>query len=302
MRDAWIHTLAPPVVLLTTCAMAWSQHSLEMVDGPLRRDGFVGYLQAETVKVSEIPPWPGLRGKVVAADESTGRYVLILAPGSGRGEIAVPRVSQSVEMLVLSGRVQFGSRPLERLDFVFVPPATDIPTLTADGEASLLVFIDPPSSDPEVVSSQQARGIQWVSHADDGWEPAQVALPAGVTARLEIFHLKRDPDTTARTWLVSLSGSMKIPWEVHSMIEEGFLVQGQYRLAECLPSGTVVGEYREGGYFRRPAGVPHSGPESGPLSHVIWLQRAPVALDVTFHDGCVDGRAISEASVDATMP
>ncbi len=294
--------MAASVALLTTCAMAWAQNSLEVVDGPLRRDGFVGFLQAETVEESQIPPWPGLRGKVIAADHSTGRYVLILTPGSGQGEIAFPRVSQSLEMLVLSGRMQFGSRPMERLDFVYVPPATDIPNLTAAGEASLLVFIDPPSSDPEVVSLQQARGIQWVSYADDGWEPAQVALSAGVTAKLEIFHLKRDPFTTARTWLVSLSGSMKIPWEVHSMIEEGFLVQGQYRLAECLPSGTVVGEYHEGGYFRRPAGVPHSGPESGPLSDVIWLQRAPVALDVTFHDGCVDGRATSAASVDPTMP
>ena len=41
----------------------------------------------------------------------------------------------------------------------------------------------------------------------------------------------------------------------------------------------------------RPGGIPHSGPESGPVGEVVWLQRSPVALDVTLFGRCVDGRA-----------
>jgi hypothetical protein len=44
----------------------------------------------------------------------------------------------------------------------------------------------------------------------------------------------------------------------------------------------VSGDYQPGGYFRRPAGVLHSGPASGTAAGAIWLQRAPAALDVTF--------------------
>jgi hypothetical protein len=84
---------------------------------------------------------------------------------------------------------------------------------------------------------------------------------------------------------------MKVPWEVHSMVEEGYVMEGDYVLAECLPDRTVVGDYVQGGYFWRPGGIPHSGPESGPRNGVIWLQRSAVALDVVFYQQCRDGRA-----------
>jgi quercetin dioxygenase-like cupin family protein len=105
------------------------------------------------------------------------------------------------------------------------------------------------------------------------------------------MHLKKDPFTSARTWYVRLGPGMRMPWEVHSMVEEGYVMQGRYTLAECLPARTVIGDYREGGYFWRPGGIPHSGPESGPDGAVMWLQRSPVALDVALYQQCAAGRA-----------
>lgn len=119
--------------------------------------------------------------------------------------------------------------------------------------------------------------------------PASVARSAGATADLRVMHLKRDPFTTARTWFVKLDSGMTVPWEVHSMAEEGYLMEGYYRLAECLPARPVIGEYRTGGYFWRPGGIALSGPESGPLSNTVWLQRSPIALDVVLYGRCVGG-------------
>ena len=61
---------------------------------------------------------------------------------------------------------------------------------------------------------------------------------------------------------------------------------GPYRLVECLSQGQVKSDYLPGGYFYRPAGIVHSGPESGPLSEVLWLLRSPTGLDVEFLPSC----------------
>jgi len=77
-----------------------------------------------------------------------------------------------------------------------------------------------------------------------------------------------------------------VPWESHSVVEEGYLLEGDYRLSECLPEGRKDGDYLPGGYFRRPADWIHSGPDSGTDGGAIWLMRSPGALDATFHDAC----------------
>ena len=112
---------------------------------------------------------------------------------------------------------------------------------------------------------------------------------AGVNVPLEVKHLKKDPWTGARTWLVRLKGGVKVPWERHSVPEEGYLLEGDYRLAECLPDGAFVGGYQPGGYFYRPGGLLHGGPESGTRRGAVWLMRSPATLDVQFYTECRGG-------------
>ncbi|NJO12559.1 MAG: hypothetical protein HC872_02835, partial [Gammaproteobacteria bacterium] len=94
------------------------------------------------------------------------------------------------------------------------------------------------------------------------WTRSTLVGSAGADLPLQLKFLKRDEHSGARTWYVQLPAGIEIPWERHSVGEEGFLIEGDYFLNECLDSGTLSGAYRPGGYFRRAPGIAHSGPGS----------------------------------------
>ena len=154
------------------------------------------------------------------------------------------------------------------------------PSLTAVVASRMLVFTDlvGPGSGLSETFVASARALDW--------RPGTVAAEAGLPLDLSVKDLKRDPATGARTWLVKIGPGVEVPWESHSVVEEGYLLEGDYRLSECLPEGRQEGEYLPGGYFRRPANWIHSGPESGTDGGAVWLMRSPAALDVTFHEAC----------------
>lgn len=271
-------------------SMAALASSTERVEGAVHEAGFVGYVQAHEVAPGTLEGWQGVTARRLSGDPSSGRLAIHATFPPGH-TVLPPTTPLSLDVVMLEGALTLGGEVLERWDFAFLPPGGEPQPFTSDLGAQALLFFDPPSDDAEAVDRQRARGLQIKRYAADGWEPAALAKAAGATAKLEIFHLKRDPDTTARTWYVRLIGDMSVPWEVHSMPEEGFVMSGAYELAECLPKRTVIGHYDSGGYFWRPPGQPHSGPESGPVGDVVWLQRSPVALDVTFYESCRDGSA-----------
>ncbi len=273
-------------------------------DAPLRdaRTGFVGYVASESVPLKLFDRWPGTRAATLSADPSTGRLAVRLEVPPGWRSGRLPPSPQSIELVVLEGALRFGRDDLGRWDFAFVPPAAPPPRLGSARGATLLVFFDPAANDAAAVARQRERGSYVTRFDASRWQPASLARAAGATADLRVMHLKKDPFTTARTWYVKLGGGMQVPWEVHSMTEEGVLMEGRYRLAECLPDRTVVGEYASGGYFWRPGGIPHSGPESGPVSDSVWLQRSPVALDVVFYGRCEDGAAAAPVTPPAAPP
>jgi hypothetical protein len=278
---------------LTLIAVSLLALGTARADQPVRdsQTGFVGYVASTAVPLEDFARWPGTRARLLSEDPVSGRLaVQVEIPPRWRG--ARPgSVPQSIELIVLEGALRFGTTQLERWDFAFVPPATRPPRLGSAAGATVLLFIDPPADDAAAVARQKQRGAYVTRFDPDRWQPATLARDAGATANLRVMHLKKDPFTSARTWYVKLEGGMQVPWEVHSMIEEGYLMEGSYRLAECLPDRTVIGEYSAGGYFWRPGGIPHSGPDSGPLADSVWLQRSPVALDVIFYGRCNAGSA-----------
>jgi hypothetical protein len=280
-------------ILLSLALPATRSAAAEAIDAQLRDagTGFVGYVHSADLAESAFERWPGATARTLSADARTGRLSVQVALPAGWRLGRVPVVAESIELIVLDGAVQFGRDSLQRWDFAFVPPSSRMPRLASRGGATLLVFFDPPAPDVAAVARQRERGTYVTRFDPARWVPASLAKSAGATADLRVMHLKKDPFTTARTWFVKLDGGMKVPWEVHSMVEEGYVMAGEYRLAECLPSRTVVGDYRTGGYFWRPGGIPHSGPDSGPISNTVWLQRSPIALDVVFYGRCADGAA-----------
>ena len=146
--------------------------------------------------------------------------------------------------------------------------------------ARLLLFLDPPRD----TDGLQARIMDTQSVP---WRAGVVAQrDTGRTLAVEVKDLLWVEETGQRTWLLRMGTDFEFPWEVHDTAEEGFLLEGQFRLGECLEQGPVHGEYRPGGYFYRPAGIPHGGLESGTDSIAFFLLRTPTDLTVKFQDEC----------------
>lgn len=268
----------------------------ERIEAPLRGglpDGrtYVYYLPEQSLSWQYFDRWPGLQVRRLSEDPATGRLAVSARFPPGWTLAAAPASAQSVEIVMLEGRLDFGGEALVKYDFAFVPPDTQPPSLASAAGAHALLFFDPPAADATAVARQRQRGAYVTRFDGSRWQPASLAKSAGAKSDLRVMHLKKDPFTTARTWYVRVGPGMTVPWEVHSMVEEGYVMEGAYVLAECLPSRTVIGNYTQGGYFWRPGGIPHSGPESGPLGEVLWLQRSQVALDVSFYGDCAGGVA-----------
>lgn len=241
---------------------------------------FTGFIQAQTAPVEPWSPYPGVTARRLSADEFTGRSAIHLSVPLGWRWSGMVNTVYSREWYVLEGRVQAGERLLRGGDLLYVPAGAQPPALTAMGAAELLAFTDP--ADPASGLRQTFVASSRALH----WRPGTVARDAGVPLDLSVKDLKNDPGTGARTWLVKIGPGVQVPWESHSVVEEGYLLEGDYRLSECLPEGRKDGEYLPGGYFRRPANWIHSGPDSGTDGGAVWLMRSPGALDATFHDDC----------------
>jgi hypothetical protein len=188
---------------------------------------------------------------------------------------------QTAEVLVLEGEVSWQGTTLGPYDYAHLPARAPAPLLIAgpDG-ARLLLFLDPErdsdGAKPTLIDSDRLQ-----------WQPATVAVrDMGRQLALELKDLRYLPDTGQRSWLLRVFTDFEIPWEVHTSAEEGFLLEGEFRNGECLEDGPVDGLYRPGGYFYRPAGIAHGGPQSGTETGALWLLRTPTHLTVEFLDDC----------------
>jgi len=206
-----------------------------------------------------------------------------------------------VEIIVLDGTLTMADLEIETGDFLQIPKGGHIHPSSSDG-ARFLMFFD--KGNPGIfykgksqISAERSDSLpreepdteKWlfVKEEDSPWVSGTALAEAGVDdVPLKIKHYKQDPDTGARTYLVAVNTGVSIPWEVHDIAEEAYIVEGDYVLAECLPTGSQIGHYRQGGYFYRPAGIAHNGPASGTNSGVIMLIRTPGPLKVELVDGC----------------
>ena len=231
--------------------------------------------------------------KLLSEDRGSGRLALYALLPAGFHERLRTREArwnnESFEVFVVAGEVGFGAERLGRYDFAYSPAGVARPPLSSEHGGEALVFFDPATTDAQARARLAAIGPYVTRYSAERWNPGTLSQAAGVNIDLRIQHLKKDPLTGARTWLVRLVPGVAFPWERHSVVEEGFLLEGRYALPECLPQGIRHGEYTAGGYFYRPGGIPHSGPGSGPLEPSVWLQRSPAQLDVRFFGDCRDG-------------
>jgi len=198
--------------------------------------------------------------------------------------------SHSLELLVLNGEFEWNDQPLHQYDFAYLPQLAEAAKMGAGTEgARILLFLDPPRESETSVSSV-------VISEDIPWRPGVVAKKdTGKALQLEVKDLLWVEETGQRTWLLRAGPDLTVPWEIHDDAEEGFLLEGDFRLGECLSTGAEVFTYLPGDYFYRPGGLVHSGPESGTDSNALWLLRTPTRLTVEFLEGCAERPKIGNA-------
>ena len=239
---------------------------------------FARHLDARD-ELQALPEFGGAPARVLHR-YADGRIVAELSVPAG-WQWPIERVpGRSFELLVLDGQLQWGGDELSRLDYLQWPAGTPSRNLTSVVATQALVFIDPPQpTDPVDARVVRTTPMDWggssISKRD-----------TGVELKLEIRSLFKDEQTGRWTWLLRAGPDLVLPWEVHRTVEEVYLVEGDYRLYECLPDGKTRFDYRPGGYFHRPAGIVHGGPESGSSGDILMLLRTPTALTVEFKDGC----------------
>ena len=216
-------------------------------------------------------------------DAADHRQVLTVELKTGWSLELRAQRQRSMELVVLKGELLWDDVLLATHDYGYLPTAAPAPRLASGPQgASALIFLDPPAA-----SDGEAARILHTDQLD--WRPGVVSQrDTGLALKLEVLDLLWVESTGQRTWLLRAGPDLKVPWEVHQGVEEGFLLQGDYRMGECLPGDEepTTGDYAPGGYFYRPGGIVHSGPESGSTNGALWLLRTPTRLTVEFVDGC----------------
>jgi hypothetical protein len=264
-------------------------------------DAAVFYRKSASLPVEPIAEFGGFAGKVLSRNTDNGRLALELQVTRGFRDRGNRMLSdRSFELLVLDGALQLGSESLGPRDFAYTPAGRERPKLTTRTGARVLAFFDPAPAAAEVREKLRAIGGYVTRYREDRWNPGSLSQMAGFDLKLEILHLKKDPLSGARTWLVRLAPPLKMPFEVHSVAEEAYVLAGKYSQPECMPDGMRQGVYEANDYFFRPGGIPHSGPGSGPVETTTFLMRTPANLDVVFYSNCAKAVPTQRVSTEAT--
>ena len=205
---------------------------------------------------------PGIRAKQLAGDPQTRRSSnrINLPPEWSGTSGGAP--GRSLEIFVLGGQLGIADIELGPGGYAFLPAGSLGFNLRAPSGAQILYFLH--DADPGSV-------IRSPIIIDSGlldWSPSGTP---GVATK-ELLH---DPGTGSRTWLTRTRPGASIPWQVSSVIREGYLVNGRYRHSECVAGEVHTGDYLPGGYFYRPPGTINGGPEAAATSESIWLLREP---------------------------
>ncbi len=219
--------------------------------------------------------WPASAVAVLRRDARTGEAYRLGFAAAERLKIAPARVE--TEIYVERGELATANGKLGAGDYLRLAPGADAGISGVAEGTRLLLFREPGGA-------TGGPAITVVRGSERPWHEGQVAKGAG----LRIKHLRGDTASGPRTFLVHIAPGLGVPWEIHSTAEEGYLLDGEYRLAECLPTGRRDFNYDSGGYFYRPAGLVHSGPDSTATSAAgaTWLIRTPRVLDATFYPKC----------------
>lgn len=248
---------------LASCASAPTPAYPAFISVPELPDSFVASL-------------PGVRSKQLAGNSETRQssQLLTLPPDWEFTTGGFP--DKSVEIYVIVGSIRLGGIDMSAGGYAYLPSGTAGVSMTTDGGANVLYFIDDALPDSVI----QTPLI--VSRDLMTWESSDSIDGFGLSEKV----LREDPGSGARTWLLRIDPGASIPFQRSTASEEGFLLEGQYRHAECVAGEAIGGDYVLGGYFLRPADAVNGGPESAATVPSVWYLRRTVGGETEVVAGC----------------
>ncbi len=236
------------------------------------------------IQTSELPSvymagLPGVTAKQLSGDPRTRRTSnrIILPPDWKFATSASP--GKSVEIFVLSGQVLIGDIALAPGGYAYLPSGTLGNTMSTVAGAEILYFLDDLDAQaviqtPLILSSDI---VDWAPLSGD-------AEDFGLMLKV----LRFDPGSGAKTWLFRVDPSAMRRWSKSSVLQEGYLVSGSDRISECLDGEPATGDYQQGGYFHRPPGAVHGGPDAITTTGATWLLRESSKGEVVIVASCAE--------------
>ena len=238
---------------------------------------YPAFIQSSELPTAFIAGLPGVTAKQLSGDPRTRRSSnrVILPPGWSFNTSASP--GKSVEIFVLVGEIELGDMTLETGGYAYIPSGTFGSNMSTEFGAEMLYFLDDLDGSaviqsPLILSSDL---IDWLPLSGDAEDFG-----------LMVKSLRSDPGSGARTWLLRVDPSASRRWTKSTVLREGYLLSGDDRVSECLNGEPATGDYLPGGYFHRPPGAVHGGPEAVSLTGAAWLLREASAGDVAYVDSC----------------
>jgi len=235
------------------------------------------------INVDELPDvfiagLPGARSKQLAGDLRTQRSSNRVRLPQDFNFTTGASPQQSVEIFVLAGDVQLGEFVLDEGGYAYIPPGSPGLQMRSGNGATLLYFID----DANAQSVIQTPLITNSNLID--WEAPILDFNG---RGLSIKELRADPGSGARSWLLKLDPGATQAWQYSSQTVEGYLLSGSLIEAECVAGEAVTEEYLPGGYFYRPPGAIHGGPESATTEGAVWFLRVMGQESIQTTVGCL---------------
>jgi len=263
------------------------------------RPGFVDTYDSETLPWQRlsIPGMPaGMQARVLSRDEKRGAVSLVTYLPIGWKHEARGYHQADEEIFLLEGDLTIGDQKLTKYSYTFIPAGmAHGPVSTRQGAVMVHWFNRTPDFVASEKDKQGARAYAAVrdwNFYTKPWDTATFPVyrkgPPIPGAHLKL--LRHDRDTGEMTWINSNLNSTRPGnlWEVHPTFEEYFLLErsGEMAVGECLPGGPVTKRYGSRGYWWRPAGVGHLGPQYQALGYGISLVRTGGPLWADYFTDC----------------